>query len=73
MPTTVPPPAPLTQRELIHRVNNFLSLVMTTSEAALDEELRYEPDRALQQILDGAGELTAFLRGSREAEGASIG
>ncbi len=73
MSSTIPSPAPPTERELIHRVNNFLSLVMTTSEAALDERLRYEPDRALRQILDGAGELTAFLRDSRGAEGSSVG
>ena len=62
--TEAPPPA--TSRELIHAVNNFLSLVMTTGQAALDEKLAYDPERALQSILDGAGRLNAFVRSSRD-------
>ena len=60
-----PPPA-TTSRELIHAVNNFLSLVMTTGQAALDERLAYDPQRALRSILDGADELNAYVRSSRD-------
>ncbi|MCB9914224.1 MAG: hypothetical protein H6828_03615 [Planctomycetes bacterium] len=54
-----------TPRDLIHEVNNFLSLVMTTSQVALDPSIGYEPERALRSILEGAGELTAFVRAAR--------
>ena len=58
---------PTTPRELIHEVNNFLSLVMTTSQVALDESIGYEPERALRAILEGADELNSFVRASRES------
>lgn len=56
-----------TPRDLIHEVNNFLSLVVTTSQVALDESIRYEPERALRQILEGADDLTRFVRESRSS------
>lgn len=56
-----------TPRDLIHEVNNFLSLVVTTSQVALDESIRYDPERALRAILEGADELTSFVRASRES------
>ncbi len=54
-----------TPRELIHEVNNFLSLVVTTSQVALDESIPYDHERALRAILEGADELTHFVRASR--------
>ena len=63
-PTQAPATTP---RDLIHEVNNFLSLVVTTGQVALDESIRYEPERALQQILEGADELTRFVRANRES------
>jgi hypothetical protein len=65
MPTTLEPTQPLTQRELIHRVNNFLNLVTVSGQSALDERVAYDPERALEMILEGAGELTLFLREAR--------
>ena len=52
-------------RELIHAVNNFLNLVVTTGQIALDEDLDYSPERALTAILEQAGELTEFVRATR--------
>ncbi len=52
-------------RELIHAVNNFLSLVVCAGEVALDESSPLEPERALESILAGADDLTALVRASR--------
>ncbi len=68
MPTTLRPTPALTRRELIHRVNNFLNLVITSGEVALDDRLEYEPTKALETILEGAGALTTFLRSSRDSD-----
>ena len=64
-PRTQAPP-PTTSRELIHAVNNFLSLVMTTGQAALDKKMSYDPERALHSILDGADRLNAYVKSSRD-------
>jgi hypothetical protein len=55
-----------TSRDLIHAVNNFLNLVVTTGQVALDESIAYEPERALRSILEGADELTRYVRASRD-------
>jgi hypothetical protein len=57
--------------ELIHAVNNFLNLVVTTGQVALDRELDYSPERALEAILDQADELTQLVRSSRRPSGRS--
>lgn len=63
MPTAQP--TITTPRDLIHELNNFLSLVVTTSQVALDDRINYEPERALRSILEGADELTRFVRAAR--------
>jgi hypothetical protein len=57
---------PPTSRDLIHAVNNFLNLVVTTGQVALDERIAYEPERALRSILEGADVLTRYVRASRD-------
>jgi hypothetical protein len=66
-PTGTAPPPPSTH-ELVHAVNNFLNVVVTTGQIALDERLDYTPERALESILASAEELTAFVRRVRGLE-----
>lgn len=54
-------------RELIHAVNNFLNLVVTTGQVALDERLDYSPEKALDAILEEAEGLAELVRISKPA------
>lgn len=65
MPTVTA--SPTASRELIHAVNNFLNLVVTTGQVALDEDLDYAPETALEAILSEAQGLTDLVRSTREA------
>jgi len=65
MPSTTAPP--VTNRELIHAVNNFLNLVVTSGQVALDEDLDYSPEKALEAILSEAEGLTDLVRSARES------
>jgi len=60
-------PLPSASRELIHEINNFLNLVVTAGQVALDEDLAYTPERALEVILESAGELSTYVRSTRAA------
>lgn len=67
MPDPPLPTEPLVSeaREVLHTVNNFLTLCLTHSEAALDSDERESMRHALRQIVEGSQEMAGFVRQAR--------
>ena len=59
------PPAVAPNRELIHRVNNFLMLAMAHCENAQRSGEPQDMRTAIDSILAGADALSGFVRGFR--------
>lgn len=57
--------APNSSRELVHRINNFLTLCLAHGEHALATQSPEEMTRALGLILDGAESMSTFVRSHR--------
>ena len=56
-------------REVIHRFNNFLSLLVARGEAALESKDLASPETALRALLDESRLVEEFLRRSRRSLG----
>ncbi len=54
----------------LHALNNFLNRVTVPAQLALDPELDYGPEKALEGILEGAAELRAWIALHRATDGA---
>jgi len=57
--------APSSSRELVHRINNFLTLCLAHGEHALGTRSPQDMTRALDLILDGAENMSTFVRSHR--------
>jgi hypothetical protein len=57
--------APSSSRELVHRINNFLTTCLAHGEHALATQSPPDMRQALGLILEGAESMSAFVRSHR--------